>query len=558
MASMQDTILETALETTEEQVARARRLLIDERAVDRLNAHDATLWSMHPETVRQIADSLGWLDVMGPMAKVWPELVRFRDDARLDGFTHAVLLGMGGSSLISILWTRVFGRSDTGLVLSVLDSTDPDVITELEATLPLGETLFLVASKSGTTTEPNAFHRYFWRRLEERGHDPRPSFVAITDPGTTLADEATQEHWRHVFLNPPDIGGRYSALSLFGLVPAALMGIDGEELLQRAAAMREALHAPADSNPGLELGAILGGAVQSGRDKVTLLCTPRLQAFATWLEQLLAESTGKAGTGVVPVAEPDLAAPAVYGADRLLVRLRLADDLPDAAWDAYAGHPRIAFTLPDTAQLGAEFLRWEAATALAGRVLGINPFDQPNVQESKDNTRDMLQAFQQHGRLPEVESVPSLYATSPALGPLLSGWLAGTEPGQYLAIMAYVPYDAEMDEKLSRLQVLLRDRLKMPVTVGYGPRFLHSTGQMHKGGPATGRYLQLTAAAERVAGLDVPGSGYTFNILIQAQSLGDLKALAGRGRPVMTVNLGGDPKAGLARLLDALKEVLPQ
>ena len=551
------TTRDVQLEELAGPVERARGLLVRERAVERLNARDASLWSVHQEVQRQIEDSLGWLDVAEPMKAVWPDLVEFRTGLRRDGFTHAVLLGMGGSSLISILWTKVFEPGPDALSLIVLDSTDPEVVLRLGETVPLGKTLFMVASKSGTTTEPNAFHRYYWHLMEQAGLDPRPAFVAITDPDTPLSSEADRDKWRHVFLNPPDIGGRYSALSLFGLLPACLMGLDGSAILNRALSMRTALRDDGADNPALELGAILGGAVQGGHDKVTLLCTPRLQAFSTWLEQLLAESTGKAGTGIVPVSEPEVGRPEVYGHDRLLVRIRLRDDPHDESMDTLGHHARVLFTLDSVDDLGAEFLRWESATALCGRVLGINPFDQPNVQESKDNTRDMLKLVSDTGHLPEVEGAPGLYATSPALGPMLAGWLTDIREGEYLAIMAYLPYGSEVEERLSALQLLLRNRLHVAVTSGFGPRFLHSTGQMHKGGPASGRYLQLTAAAERVRGLPVPGSPYTFNTLIQAQALGDLKALVSRGRPVMTVNLGGDPGAGLELVLNALGEVLP-
>jgi transaldolase/glucose-6-phosphate isomerase len=543
------------LDAVADAVGQARRLLLDERAIERLNARDAALWSTHPETRRQIADSLGWLDVVGPMSKAWPDLVRFRREARQEGYTHAVLLGMGGSSLISILWTHVFQPGPDGLTLSVLDSTHPDTVKAVHDALPIGRTLFLVASKSGTTTEPNAYHRYFWRVVEQSGRDPRAAFVAITDPGTSLADEATRERWRHVFLNPPDIGGRYSALSLFGLVPAALMDLPGDALLARAAAMREALRAGED-NPGLMLGSVLGGGVQAGRNKLTLVFTPRLAAFATWLEQLLAESTGKAGTGVIPVTEPDLGDPAVYGADRLLVRARLADDPPDDFERRYAAIPSLTLTLPDPLQLGAEFLRWEAATALAGRVLGINPFDQPNVQESKDNTRDMLEQFQRAGALPEVEGVPTLDVRSPALAPLLTGWLTGLGAHEYVAVMAYLPYGSAVDERLTRLQTTLRNGLKVAVTLGYGPRFLHSTGQLHKGGPPIGRFLQIVGAPDASPALVVPGFGYTFNTLVAAQARGDLQALAARKRPVMAVSVGADAPAGLDRLLAAVADVV--
>ncbi len=550
-----ETRVDVRVDAVADAVGRARRLLVDERAVERLNQGDASLWSTHAETRRQIADSLGWLEVVEPMSKAWPDLVRFRRAVRQEGFIHAVLLGMGGSSLISILWTHVFRPGPEGLTLSVLDSTHPDTVKAVHNALPMDRTLFLVASKSGTTTEPNAYHRYFWQAVEQAGRDPRTAFVAITDPGTPLADEATRGHWRHVFLNPPDIGGRYSALSLFGLVPAALMDLPGDALLDRAAAMREALRRP-DDNPGVALGSVLGGGVQAGRDKLTLVFTPRLAAFATWLEQLLAESTGKAGTGVIPVAEPDLADPAVYGADRLLVRARLADDPPDDFDQRYAQIPSLTLTLPDPVQLGGEFLRWEAATALAGRVLGINPFDQPNVQESKDNTRAMLEQFARAGALPEVDGVPTLDVNSPALAPLLTGWLTGLAPNEYVAVMAYLPYGAAVDERLTRLQTLLRDGLKVAVTLGYGPRFLHSTGQLHKGGPPIGRFLQIVGDPDASPALPVPGFGYTFNTLVAAQARGDLQALAARKRPVMAVSVGADAPDGLDRLLAAVAEVV--
>jgi transaldolase/glucose-6-phosphate isomerase len=532
-------------------VDRARALLVDQDAVRRLDRHDPTLWSEDPAVQRQIAQSLGWLDVMPAMEQAWPDLVRFRRDVRAAGLTHAVLLGMGGSSLISILWTRVFPRGPEGLDLLVLDSTDPESVRRVREPAPPDRTLYIVASKSGTTTEPDRFQRYFWEACRAAGVDPAPHFVAITDPGTPLERQATDEHWRHVFLNPADIGGRYSALSLFGLVPAALLDLPGEALLAAATAMRRRVAEP--DSPALALAALIGGAVQDGRDKLTLAFPPSLHAFSVWLEQLLAESTGKAGTGVVPVPDPRLGAPDVYGDDRVLVRVALATDPDDPSFDPLATrHPAVRYTLTDVVDLGGQFLLWEAATALVGKVLGINPFDQPNVQESKDNTRAMLDAYQRDGALPEVPGVVSLIAGSPVVAPAWEAFTHGLKAPEYLAVMAYLPETPATSALLEELGCALRDRYRVAVTVGYGPRFLHSTGQLHKGGPARGRFLQVVADPERVPAESIPGVPETFNILIQAQAQGDLLSLQRRQRPLLQVSLGRDVTGGLERLRDQL------
>jgi glucose-6-phosphate isomerase len=536
----------------QDAVDQARDLLGSTRALARLAAKDTSLWSDDPTVQQQIGNSLGWLDVAAPMAERWPALVHFRQEAAADGLTHAVLLGMGGSSLISIVWTEVFQRGPEGLELLVLDSTDPETVFRLRRRLPLDRTLFLVASKSGTTTEPDRFHRYFWGAVQEAGREPARQFVAITDPGTALAQEAQEGHWRAVFLNPADIGGRYSALSLFGLVPAALMDLPGEHILQSALTMRTALAGP--DSPAVPLAAFLGGGARAGRDKVTLAFQPELAPLATWLEQLLAESTGKQGTGLVPVPESRLGAPAAYGPDRQLVRLSLVGAAPDPRFDALKSqHPAAVLTVENPIELGGQFLLWEAATALVGRVLGINPFDQPNVQESKDNTKAMLAQYQDQGALPAVAGAAALLASSPALGPALEGWSAGIEPPEYAAIMAYLPESETITALLQELQEHLRDRLGTAVTVGYGPRFLHSTGQLHKGGPLKGRFLQITAEPGRVETVPIPGVPESFNILIQAQSRGDLKALAERRRPVLEVATGRDIEAGLKALLAAVQ-----
>ena len=534
-------------------VQAAEGVLRERHAVERLNKHEAALWSDDSAVTQQISNSLGWLDVAAAMAERWPELARFRDAARADGFTDAVLLGMGGSSLISIVWTEVFQQGPEGLRLHVLDSTDPETVETLKNRLPLATTLFLVASKSGTTTEPDRFHRFFWGAVEASGRDPARQFVAITDPGTALHTQASQGGWRAVFLNPADIGGRYSALSLFGLVPAALMDLPGDRILASAERMHDRIQNPADA-PHLALGAMLGGAARAAMDKCTLAFEPVLAPFATWLEQLLAESTGKHGTGVIPVTESRVAGPAQYGRDRLLVRAALAGHPADPDFDALTNlNPAVRITLEDTVELGGQFLLWEAATALVGRVLGINPFDQPNVQESKDNTKAMLEVFSEQGALPEVEGAPSFAVDSPALRPALDAWLHGVGTGEYIAIMAYVPESEAATDLLHAAQAMLRNRLRIAVTVGYGPRFLHSTGQLHKGGPATGRFLQLTALSTRVPPLPIPGTGETFNVLIDAQARGDLKALASRGRPVLSLSMGGNVVEGLRTLVKELE-----
>lgn len=535
------------------ELAAAVRAAADELlaadAVGRLLAKDATLWSDRPAVREQIAASLGWLDVVGPMAARWPELVDFAAALRRDGFTDAVVLGMGGSSLIALVWAGVLGTGPGGLRLHVLDSTEPETVRSLADRLSPERTLFVVASKSGTTTEPVAFQQYFRDRVERAGLNPAERFCAITDPDTPLAVEATRARWRRVFLNPPDIGGRYSALSLFGLVPAALLGLDGGALLDRARALRGELERRDADNPALALAAVLGAATRAGRDKCTLVVSPRLAPFALWLEQLLAESTGKDGTGIIPVYEPALGPGDSYGRDRLFVVVRLADD-PTPALPL--GAPAVTFVLDRPEALGAECLRWEAAVALAGRLLGINPFDQPNVQESKDNTRAVLDAYARTGRLEMPEGAPALAASSPVLAPVLDQWLVDLGPREYLAVMAYLPYTAAVDDALRALQAALRDRTGRAVTVGYGPRFLHSTGQLFKGGPQVGRFLQILADPNRIEPVAVPGAEYTFNVLVTAQAYGDRRALLARRRPLVTVDVGDDPAAGLARIRRAL------
>lgn len=497
--------------------------LIAARTAARLWEGDISLWVTDPATP-EIRDRLGWLRVAGAMQAQAPALAAFAADARAH-FDRTVLLGMGGSSLApEVLW-RSAGAAPGFPALHVLDSTDPRAVAEVAAG-DLDRTLFLVASKSGSTLETDALAKFFWERRPDGAH-----FVAITDPGTSLVKLAAERRYRRVFENPADIGGRYSALSYFGLVPAALLGIDVAALLASGMRMARACHEDAPSNPGLALGAVIGEAARRGRDKLTFLLAPEIASFGLWLEQLVAESTGKNGVGIVPIAGEALGAPVTYGDDRIFVALdgptRVAASPAHREALLAAGHPILQARLASPLDLGAEFFRWEFATAVAGAVLGIHPFDQPNVAESKRNTLEIL-------------------ATRPAPAPVatraeLAAFLQGVRPGDYVALLAYLPATAEHDARLATIQARLRDRLRVAVSRGFGPRYLHSTGQLHKGGPPRGHFLLITSAIED----DVPVPGeVSFGTLESAQAQGDLRALRARRRPALHLD-------GFA-LLDAL------
>jgi len=501
----------------------AQRLVELERAdvPKRIWGRDPTVWKPDPST-REISDRLAWLNVGEVMAQQVKPLAAFAEEIRRE-FDRVVLCGMGGSSLApEVLW-RTFGRQTGYPALAVLDSTDPRAVT---AALPGGDlerTLFLVSSKSGTTQETDCLYRYFWERAGGRG----AQFVAITDPDTPLAKLAAERRFRRTFLNPKDIGGRYSALSYFGLVPAALIGIDVGQLLHRAHRMAEACAAwvPARQNPAAWLAAILAEAALAGRNKATFVLAPGIASFGLWVEQLIAESTGKEGKGILPVAEEPLGSPEVYGRDRVFVSLTLTgeeDDATEAGLHALmaAGHPVVRLSLEDRYDLGQEFFRWEFATAVAGAILGINAFDQPNVAESKQNTKDVLA-----GKQPPAP---------PATAAELDRFLAAVGPGDYLAMMAYLPPTPQNDRRLGAVRAKLRDRLKVATTLGYGPRFLHSTGQLHKGGLPVGHFLQITERPDR--DVAIPGMPYTFGQLEAAQAEGDLRALRGRGRPALRID----------------------
>jgi transaldolase/glucose-6-phosphate isomerase len=483
--------------------------------VGRIWRRDHTVWNPDPT---EIADRLGWLDLPETMADRVAELRAFAHQVRADGFTHAVLAGMGGSSLSADVFRRVFGVEPGALDLTVLDTTHPDAIAALERSLDLPRTLFVAASKSGGTIETLAHLDYFYPRTAGGGQ-----FVAITDPGTPLEAVGRRRGFRKVFLNPPDVGGRYSALSLVGLVPAALLGVDLDELLEPASSMAAACHrcVPCDRNPGLWLGAVMGEAARAGWDKLTLLLPPDQAPFGWWVEQLVAESTGKQGSGIVPVVDEDIAPPDRYGTDRLFVALRDHESLP--ALDG-AGAPIVRLGRHEPVLLGAEIFRWEFATAVAGRLLGINPFDQPNVEEAKDATRRILE------RVEPDRDVEDVATDDPTV------LLKDVGPRDYIALQAFVVPDGATTRRLQRVRMALRDHHRVATTVGFGPRYLHSTGQLHKGGPDSGVFIQVVDDARRTD-IAIPARRYTFGQLLDAQALGDLSTLRHHGRRVARIAL---------------------
>ena len=514
----------------------------------RLWAKDHTVWSAQP--VPELTDRLGWLKLPESMRTQAEDLTRFGQEVRAAGFRDAVVLGMGGSSLAPEVFSRTYGSASGYPALTVLDSTHPEAVRSLAARLDPSRTLFVVSSKSGTTTETLSLFRAFWQwsaeslaSVSEAGR----RFVAVTDPGSFLEKLARERGFRAVFNAPEDVGGRYSALTNFGLVPAALLGVDVRELLVRARAMAEACTGPAASNPGLVLGAALGELALAGRDKVTFLASRGIDSFPDWIEQLVAESTGKIGQGIVPVVGERTGEPGVYGQDRFFIGLIQGEDKPLetrlAALET-AGHPVARFRLTDPADLGREMFRWEMATAAAGAVLGVNPFDQPDVQLAKELATRAMKERSSGAPVAPADEIRAMDEGA------LERWLAGAGAGSYLGVHAYLPAGQETTEILHDIQARLRDRTRLATTFGYGPRFLHSTGQLHKGGPDTGYFLQIVDEPEH--DLPVPETDFTFGTLIRAQADGDRSALEQRGRRVVRVNLDGDVPGGLARLRGAL------
>lgn len=508
---------------------------------------EPTVWKTDKENARVIRNSLGWLTVAEKMIEVADELIAFADSVRKRGFRHVMVCGMGGSSLCPEVLARTFGRQDGFPELLVLDSTDPDVLADLGKRIDVEHCLFVIASKSGSTTEPNVFYKYWYGEVSKRLENPGDNFIAITDPGSPLVETANELKFQRTFLNQSDIGGRYSALSYFGMVPAALMGLDVRKFLERAKDAKSLAESDA-----LQLGTILGEGANAGRDKLTLVIDPSLETLGLWIEQLIAESTGKEGKGILPVNGELLDGPGVYGDDRLFVSISVggASQATTAKLDelAAAGHPIVYRELSELYDLGAEFFLWEFATAVAGWCLEINPFDQPNVQEAKDATKELLTRFERHGRLEERSEIASddlitIYGKED-----LRAILATIRPGDYIAFLNYIEETPEIDQKFQELRTELRDKTKCAVTIGYGPRFLHSTGQLHKGGPDTGIFFQIIANDQ--IDFPIPDEPYTFTILKQAQASGDFRALAQRGRRVIGIDLGDNTLAGLKRVYE--------
>jgi transaldolase/glucose-6-phosphate isomerase len=522
--------------------------LDEEEAPRRLWARDPSLWPHATEPEKW----LGWLTVHEKMLEQAGLLEERAREAR--AYPDAVVLGMGGSSLCPDVLRTVFGPVPEHPELRVLDTTDPETILRLEELIELGKTLFIASSKSGSTIETRSHLEYFWERAGSDGlARPERNFAVVTDPGSSLEELAVKRDYRWIYRNPTDIGGRYSALSYFGLVPGATMGVDVRVLLERAGEMARSCDASVDveNNPGIWLGAALGGLANAGRDKATLVMSPRVAALGYWIEQLIAESTGKEGKGILPVEGEPVGEPGVYGDDRVFVHTRLDDDPDDPAVEALerAGQPVITLTLRDRPDLGGEFLRWEIAIAIAGSVIGIDPFTQPNVQESKDNTRRVLAEYAEKGRLPEAETLSPDRA-----GRALADLLHRARPGGYFAIMAYTTRTEASEQAIASLRTGVRGATRLATTAGYGPRFLHSTGQFHKGGPPVGTFLQIVQ--EDARDVQVPGESYSFSVLKQAQALGDLEALRSRSLPVVRVSLGGDPDDGWKRLVASVEQAL--
>ena len=533
-------------------------------------AHDASLWSGADE-----GKWLGWLHVVDDRTADLPALQAFQDEIKAEGFQHVLLLGMGGSSLGPEVLAETFGRQERFPELLILDSTDPAQIAALHARVDLTRTLCIVSSKSGGTLEPNIFKAYFWDAMQKAvGDKAGRHFVAVTDPGSKMQRVAEADGFRRVFMGDPAIGGRYSVLSNFGMVPAAAMGLDLKAFLHSAALMVRTCDAgtPPDENPGVRLGAILGTAAKAGRDKVTIVASPGIHDMGAWLEQLLAESTGKQGHGIVPVDDEPLGASGVYGQDRVFAYLRLTG-APDAAQDAavaaleQAGQPVVRLSLSSTEQVAQQFFLWEFATAVAGAIIGINAFDQPDVEASKIETKKLTDAYAATGKLPD--ETPFLISdgiklfTDPrdqdalrqeSLDEVIKAHLDRAGPGDYVALLAYIDRNPAHIEALRKLRTRIRDAKHVATCVGFGPRFLHSTGQTYKGGPNSGVVLQITA--DDAKDLAVPGEKFSFGTVKAAQARGDFDVLAERGRRALRVHLGADVDAGLARLARAVDAAL--
>ena len=539
--------------------------------VARLWQKDASLWTSTDES-----NWLGWLTIADEQLANLDTLKQLAADVKKAKFRHVLLLGMGGSSLCPEVLRMTFGKMAGFPELQVLDSTDPVQIKALEKKVDLKKTLCIVSSKSGSTLEPNIFKQYFFQRVKKSvGENVVGSrFIAVTDPGSKMQQVAESDKFWKIFAGVPSIGGRYSALSNFGMVPAAAMGLDLGKFLNSTKEMVRACGAnsAADANPGVILGTILGVAANHGRDKITIIASPGIHDLGAWLEQLIAESTGKIGKGIIPVDREKLAKPAAYGNDRVFAYLRLAAK-PNKAQDAAvaaiekAGHPVVRITLPNIYTLGQEFFRWEIATAVAGSIIGINAFNQPDVEASKIETKKLTSQYEATGSLPAEspflttkdgklfadEKNTAALAAGKTLGEVLKAHLSRIGEGDYFAVLGYIPMNAQNEKALQAIRTAVRDARKVATCLGFGPRFLHSTGQAYKGGPNSGVFLQITC--DDASDLAVPGQKYTFGVVKAAQARGDFAVLAERGRRALRVHLGKNLKSGLQALAKAVAQV---
>lgn len=512
--------------------------VVERRIVNRIWERDHTVWRSDPT---EISNRLGWLDLPGQTLERLPDLSA-RVERLLDHRpTDVVLLGMGGSSLCPEVFKRTFGSAATFPNLHVLDTTAPDWVRMVSEKIHLESTLFLLASKSGGTIEVMSAFKYFWKAVSDSSSQPGKQFIAVTDPGTGLARLAEERGFAETFVNNPDVGGRYSALSFFGIVPALLLGMDVKTLLEKSVSLARACQdADPGQNPGTQLGLFMASCAAVGKDKLTLVMDSEIDSLGLWVEQLIAESTGKEGKGILPVAsEPSMPVTA-YGDDRAFVVVSESPDTLSKRCESLlaAGHPVTVLPLSSDLDLGAEFFRWEYATAVVSHFLDIQPFDQPNVQEAKTLTGEVLARFQSEGHLP----------ADPRQGSL-EELLADASPGDFLAIMAYILETPEVEQALTDLRQAVASRYRIATTSGYGPRFLHSTGQYHKGGPDTGLFLQLV---QDQADLPIPGEKYTYSVLCEAQALGDYQALTSRQRRVVRIRLGKDAVAGIRQLTTSI------
>ena len=517
--------------------------LLKDEVVERIWKRDPSVWRAAPGSAdeKSISTRLGWLDAPSGMQAHRERLDSLKDAIHREHLETVYLLGMGGSSLCAEVLRSIYGSAPGFPDLVVLDTTDERTLMSATERLTPERTLFLVASKSGGTIEVASMERYFWTLMSQARGDAGPHFIAVTDPGTGLDRLAQERRYRAIFQNPADIGGRFSALSLFGLVPAALLGAPVGELIDAGAAMAEGCRQNNHANAGLELGAFIGAAALEGRDKLTVLLAPSLRTLGLWIEQLVAESTGKHGKGALPVVDEPAGPADVYGSDRAFVSVATAAEHHDeqllSALES-AGHPVLRLSTRIEG-LGAEFFRWEFATAVAGAALGINPFDEPNVAEAKEKTRVLLDQFAASGAFVE----PACH-TGPALAQETRDAIASLQPRDYAAFLSYLPADPELEEAISNIRVELRARTKAATTFGIGPRYLHSTGQYHKGGPDN--VLAFVITADDETGTPIPEAGYSFSVLKRAQALGDMDALRAHGRRVVRIHLPSAEAAPLA------------